>query len=364
MSWVKGWRGTTGVHAALHSMGHERTSGSPLPAQGRWVRWWLKIRPRLLLQVILPPERAAWRPFHRVRAGARDSAAKTRRKCGGSAHGPARGNGPRGRRPLPAFISRSWEPCCPAVGTPPRFLGGALGDRPVGAPPGERILGSRVPSCGAELQRLSQTAPESQPPETVRPLWVGLFWRDGEPRGGGPGVRGLLSLRDALLTTPPPLSAPLFQLHHLPSGPDFPSPPPSLPPTLFSSQLHSSGKASGCSGGRMQLWWLCTTLLKVFTSMAQVPVGCRGALHPSKMGSTWCPLWAGSTGFQRNPWEIGVLFKVQGMFKSNHNTKVVTGTSLWSCGKASALSLHGARVPSLGRELRFCVPRAKRQISK
>ena len=35
MSWVKGWRGTTGVHAALHSMGHERTSGSPLPAQGR-----------------------------------------------------------------------------------------------------------------------------------------------------------------------------------------------------------------------------------------------------------------------------------------------------------------------------------------
>ena len=363
MSWVKGWRGTTGVHAALHSMGHERTSGSPLPAQGRewggglkyahdfFSRWYSLQNVQhdaLSTECGLEQGTQLQRPGGSVGAAPMGQPVETAREAGGLCplSSPAPGS--------PAV--RRW-------GHPRGFWGARSVTGLWGHHLGSGFSGPGSPPGGLS-HRDSAKLRLSLNPLRLWDRFGSVCSGEGEPRGGGPGVRGLLSLRDALLTTPPPLSAPLFQLHHLPSGPDLPSPPPSLPPTLFSSQLHSSGKASGCSGGRMQLWWLCTTLLKVFTSMAQVPVGCRGALHPSKMGSTWCPLWAGSTGFQRNPWEIGVLFKVQGMFKSNHNTKVVTGTSLWSCGKASALSLHGARVPSLGRELRFCVPRAKRQISK
>ena len=81
-------------------------------------------------------------------------------------------------------------------------------------------------------------------------------------------------------------------------------------------------------------------------------------------GQHFVPTVGGQHRISKKPLGNSVLFKVQGMFKSNHNTKVMTGTSWWSCGKASALSLQGTRVPSLGRELRFCVPWAKRQINK
>ena len=148
----------------------------------------------------------------------------------------------------------------------------------------------------------------------------------------------------------------------LPVPTSLPLPRP-CPPPFFLPSPTAVGRLLDVREGERSFGDDAVPPLKAFTSTAQVPVGTAvPSILPRR--ASLRPPWAGTTGFQRNPWETGVLSKAQGMFNSAHDTKAVAGTSWWSPGKASALSLHGAWVPGLGRELRLCIPGAKRQLSK
>lgn len=183
MSWVRGCWATTDVRAVFQPVAHKRTQWVPFAGPGT-VSDVVACNMPTTCPGNTPSKTRSMTPFPESAGSSKGLSCKDQEEARGR-HAWA---SPWRQPERQAASARSHllflGACCPVVRTPPRFLGArsatALWGHHLGADPR-----SRVPSWGAEPQRLSQTVPGCQPAETVRPLWAGLFWRDGEPRGGG-----------------------------------------------------------------------------------------------------------------------------------------------------------------------------------